>query len=122
MLRPILAVLIAISIAVLPASAGLMAAAKGSEPAMSATAPMSMPVDCPHHGIGQSTGSDHSKGSKTADGCASMIGCAVSCFNYAGTQVPALTLAAASFRIQPVPAADLVVSNRGSPPFRPPRI
>jgi hypothetical protein len=115
--RTILAVVVAVSVAVLPATAGTLPVAKASESQATEVAlSAAMPVDCDHHAPARD------RGSKAADDCAAMAACAASCFNYAGTVVPEVALVPTASRLQPVAATDLVVSKIGTPPFRPPRV
>jgi hypothetical protein len=110
--RTILAVVIALSVAVLPAAAGCITVAKSAPQTMQSA----MPDDCDHHG------SSPVHGSKAMDDCASMGLCPAKCFNYAGTALPHVIVALTGSALQPVAAGDLVVSQIGSPPFRPPRV
>jgi hypothetical protein len=110
--RTILAIVIALSVAALPATAGCISVAKSAPQ----TVQSAMPDDCDHHG------SPPAHGSKGMDDCASMGLCAIKCFNYAGTVLPHVVLAPTRSAPQPVAASDLVVSQIGSPPFRPPRV
>jgi hypothetical protein len=115
--RTILAVVVAVSVAVLPATAGALPAAKASETSVVEVAlSAAMPVDCDHHAPARD------RGSRAADDCATMAACAASCFNYAGTVVPGVAPVPTASRLQPVVATALVVSKIGSPPFRPPRV
>jgi hypothetical protein len=115
--RTILAVVISVSVAVMPAAAGAMPVAKSSPNGISELAPFAtMPDDCQHHA------SPGHHGSKAADDCASMAACAVKCFNYAGTDLPGIALVPTASRLQPVAAGGVVASKIGSPPFRPPRV
>ncbi len=107
--------MIAVSVAVMPATAGIMPTAKASQTAV-AHDMAGMPADCEHHAPARDSGQ------KSADNCASMAACAASCFNYAGTVVPAVAPAPTASRPQPIAAAGQLVSRIGSPPFRPPRI
>ncbi len=115
--RTILVALIAAAVAVVPATAGLMPVAKASEPpAAHALHAGAMPVDCDHHAP------PRDQGSKPAGDWAAMAACAAHCFNYSGTVVPALKPAPTASRLQPITAVAFVVSDIGSPPFRPPRV
>jgi len=110
--RTILAIVIALSVAALPATVGCVSVAKSSPQ----TVQSAMPDDCDHHG------SSPAHGSKAMDDCASMGLCAIKCFNYAGTVLPFLMFAPTRSAPQPVATGDLVVSLIGSLPFRPPRV
>lgn len=113
--RTILAAVISVSVAVMPAAAGAIPVAKPIQNGVSEVAP-SMPDDCDHHA------SPAHRGSKAVDDCASMAACAAKCFNYTGTVLPSIALAPTASRVQPVAAAGFVVSKIDSPPFRPPRV
>jgi hypothetical protein len=115
--RAILAVVVAVSVAVLPATAGAVRAAQASERSVAEAAlSAAMPVDCDHEAPARD------RGSRPADDCATMAACAANCFNYAGTVVPEIAPVPTASRLQPIAATDLVVSKIGSPPFRPPRV
>lgn len=115
--RTILALLIAISVAALPATAGVMPAVGSSDMVVTRAAVTSvMSVNCEHHAPVR----DH--GSKTSNDCASMAACAASCFNYTGTVVPVIAPTSTTSRLQLPPADRLAMSNLGTPPFRPPRV
>ena len=115
--RTILAAVISVSVAVMPAAAGAVPVARSIQNGISEVAPSAaMPDDCDHH-----PAPGH-RGSKAADDCASMAACAAKCFNYTGTVLPSIALAPTASRLQPVAAARFVVSKIDSPPFRPPRV
>jgi hypothetical protein len=115
--RTILAAVISVSVAVMPAAAGAMSVAKSIQNGVSDVAPSAtMPDDCDHHA------SPAHRGSKAPDDCASMAACAAKCFNYTGTVLPSIALAPTASRLQPMAAAGFVVSKIDSPPFRPPRV
>jgi len=110
--RTILALVIALSVAALPAAAGCITVVKSAPQTLQSA----MPGDCVHHG------SPPVHDSKAMDDCASMGLCAAKCFNYTGTVLPHVMLAPTGSALQPVATGDLVVSQIGSPPFRPPRV
>ena len=115
--RTILAAVISVSVAVMPAAAGAVPVAKSLQNAVSEVAPSAtVPDDCDHHAA------PGHRGSKAADDCASMAACAAHCFNYTGTVLPSIALAPTASRSQPVAAAGFVVSKIDNPPFRPPRV
>lgn len=114
--RTILAAVIAVSVAVMPAAAGAVAAAGASRDAFVGTADSAMPVDCAHHN------SPADRGSKGADDCGSLAACAVKCFNYVGSVVPGIATTPKASRLLPVVAVGCVASNIAAPPFRPPRV
>jgi hypothetical protein len=109
--RFILACLIALSVAVLPAAAGVFAAtAKLSDVAMSSSMPDCCdhevpPCDKPAGGMGH---------------CAT-FSCMAKCFSYVGASSPGLLMPA---RIADLPnwTTDLVLLKICSPPFRPPQV
>ncbi len=116
--RTILAFLIALSVALLPAAGGAGMNAKSSEPAgMSVILGISvmedMPDCCPHKA---------NPCEKAMDDCAAMATCALKCFSFA--------VASSSIIVFPSPFASMMIplaanpfsSQTGSPPFRPPRI
>ena len=108
--RTILALLITLSVALLPAAGGAGLASKSA-----GTIEMSAMEDmdcCPHK----------ADPCDRMDGCASMAGCALHCFNFAvgGAQLPIVALTLADNT--PVLQDDNVPSQSGSPPFRPPRV
>jgi hypothetical protein len=102
--RTILALAIAFSVAVLPAT-GCTA-----RPAQSATASMS--VDCDHHGapVDKATKDDQA-----------LATCALKCFNFCGTMAPILILPATATAVQPLRSVEKFPSQPAHPPFRPPR-
>jgi hypothetical protein len=108
--RTILAILIALSVAVLPAVGAAVVTSQSAAPAgMSMTDDMDC---CPHKA---------NPCEKAMEDCTAMATCALKCFSFAGTSsstiVFPLTYAkmTASFASNPFP------SQAGSPPFRPPR-
>ncbi len=114
--RTILVALIAAAVAVVPATAGFVPVKASETTAAHAVHPGAMPVDCDHHAP------PRDQGSQPADDCAAIAGCVTHCFNYSGTVVPAITPAPPPSLMQPTVAAAFVVSDIGSPPFRPPRV
>jgi hypothetical protein len=110
--RTILALLIALSVAFLPAAGVAGVSAKSPESA-DLSAMEDMHDCCPP----QANPCD-----KAMDGCGTMAGCALKCFSFAGS----------SFSIMEFPStfAKLIVpfghnpfsSQAGTPPFRPPRV
>jgi hypothetical protein len=123
--RTILALLIALSVAMLPAAAG--AGSRSTPPAdmsgdisttdvlssdMSATDMSAMEGDCCPH---------KANPCDKANDCATMAACALKCFSFAGTAWSAITFPA-SFANLAIPFGDgPPPSQMGSPPFRPPR-
>jgi len=108
--RTILVFLITLSVALLPVASGTGLASKPADAIeMSAMEDMDC---CPHK----------ADPCDRMDGCASMAGCALHCFNFAvgGAQLPIVALTRADNT--PVLQDDNVPSQLGSPPFRPPRV
>jgi ABC-type taurine transport system substrate-binding protein len=108
----ILATLIALSVALLPIAASIAVSSKAAAAMVTASVP-----DCDHH---RDAPADTSQ--KTADGCDSMAGCALKCFNITQVGFSTLTLASSpSVAIEPIWLENKLASQMGSPPFRPPR-
>ena len=105
--RTILAVLIAVSVAMLPMTAG--AFAKMTDTSVS----MALDDGCAHHG--------KKAGDKAADDCASMAACALKCFNFSQPIFASLTVSLALMAAMPERASPHVSSLPGLAPFRPPR-
>jgi hypothetical protein len=109
--RTILAGLIAVSVALLPAAAG---AAFKAPPVSSMEMPASQPMDdgCPGHA---------NSGDKGTGDCTSMAACAINCFNFTGVDPSVLPVPPLQTVIGPVPADEILASQPANPPFRPPR-
>ena len=109
--RTIVALLVALSVVMLPAGADTGVSAKSPEAAgMSVTE--DMPDCCPHKA---------NPCRKVMDDCAATATCALKCFSFVGTSAvivfpSAFATVTASF------TADPFSSQAGSPPFRPPRV
>jgi hypothetical protein len=112
--RTIMAVLLAIAVAAMPAAAGAMSAAGVARDA-AATA-QSMPVDCAHHHA------PADRGSKGGHDGAGFAACAAHCFTYVGTLVPAVAILLKASPLEPLVDTGRIASNTAAPPFRPPRI
>lgn len=109
--RTIVALLIALSVAVLPAAASAGVSVKSLEAAvMSMTE--DMPDCCPHKA---------NPCEKAMDDCAAMATCALKCFSFVGTSA-IITFPSAFAKMTAPPSADPFLSQAGSPPFRPPRV
>jgi hypothetical protein len=106
--RTILAVLIAVSVAMLPMTAG--AFAKMTDTSVS----MALDDGCAHHG--------KKSDDKAADDCASMAACALKCFNFSQPIFATLTVSLVLRAAMPERASPHVSSLPGLAPFRPPRI
>ena len=110
--KAILATIIALSIAILPATAGFAAASKAVQTSLSATVP-----DCDHHRSLPSAPTP-----KSRDGCDSMAGCALKCFTTTVVGFSSVAvITSASTALEHSRASDQIASSIGSPPFRPPR-
>src|SRR5262249_39534394 len=108
--RTILAMLIALSVAMLPATGGAAFTLKAQDSAeMSAAEPMH--DCCPPKA---------NPCDKTADDCGSMAACAMKCFGYTGSISPLMYLPAHADAVSLFDSNGLR-SQTGSPPFRPPR-
>jgi hypothetical protein len=105
--RAILALLIALAVALLPAASG--AGVKSPAPA-GMSAMEDMPDCCPHK-------ADPCE--EAMDDCGAMASCALKCFSFIGTSsiivFPSIARMTVSF------AANPFSSQTGTPPFRPPR-
>jgi hypothetical protein len=110
--KPILAMIVALSVAILPATAGFAAGSKAVETSVSATVP-----DCDHH---RDLPSDTTP--KSNDGCNSMAGCTLKCFTTTVVSFSSVTfIASTGTAIEQTRARDNISSRMGNPPFRPPR-
>jgi hypothetical protein len=110
--QTILVMVVALSVATLPATAGFAASSKTMEVSASETVP-----DCGHHHHAPSD-----KTQKTANDCASMAGCALKCFNFTGVTFSGIAfLSPVGAALEPLRVNDRVLSRTGGLPFRPPR-
>lgn len=111
--RIIIAVVVGVAVATLPAAIGFAAnVPTATEMSASETMP-----DCDHH---HNLPSD--KTQKTANDCACMAACALKCFNFTATVISGIAFSSpASAALKPVRTRIHVASQMGSPPFRPPR-
>jgi hypothetical protein len=104
--RAIFAVLIGLSVALLPATAGFAAVQDASV--------VKTMVDCGHHRTGPN------KHVINDDAC--MAACALCCFGIAGTGNPGIAVSTPiGASLKPARSNDTLSSRMGSPPFRPPR-
>jgi hypothetical protein len=111
--QTILALVLALSVAMLPAAVGFAAVSKTIDVAVSETMP-----DCDHHH--HAAPSDQTK--KTTDDSACMAACALNCFSFTATGFSGIAFSApAGAALKPVRADTNLSSLMGSPPFRPPR-
>ena len=108
--RTILAIVIALSVAALPAAGAAVVSAQSA-----AAADMSMTEDmdcCPHKG---------NPCEKAMEDCA-MATCALKCFSFAGTLSSAIVFPSSAAQMTASFANNPFCSQTGSPPFRPPRV
>ena len=111
--RTIFALLIGLSVAVLPATAGFAA---GAGTATELSAAKAMP-DCDHH-----HGAADTQTPKTINGGACMADCALTCFSFTATASSGIAVwSPVSDAPKPLQVSDAVSSHLGTPPFRPPR-
>ena len=110
--RAILAIVISLSVAILPATVGYAVNAGILEMSASAVMP-----DCDH---GHGASGDPMQ--KPAHDCACMAACALSCFNFTATACSDITFSSsASAALKPVHTADKLPVQMANAPFRPPR-
>jgi hypothetical protein len=111
--RTILAMMVAFSVAMLPAAGGFAAASHMKEMSASAAMP-----DCGHH--------HHApidKTQKHTNDCASMAACALKCFNFTGITFAGLAFSsAAGAALDPIRVSDDIPARMEGLPFRPPRV
>ena len=111
--RAIFAVLISVSVAMLPATIGFAASVATAAEISAATA---MP-DCDHH-----HNAPDNKTHKAVNGGACMADCAISCFGFTATGYFGISFSSpVSDVLKPVRVSDAISSRMGKPPFRPPR-
>ena len=111
--RTILALLVALSVAMLPAAAGAGVSSKSPDRAgMSMTEDMSMPEDmhdcCPPK-------------ANPCDHCGSMATCVLKCFSLAGTSSSVIVFPSTFAKMIAPFERNPFSSQTGAPPFRPPR-
>lgn len=112
LVRTILTLAIALSVALAPAAAGAMQHDARPEAAVTQPAAAEMP-DCDHHGT--------PKGA-AADDCASLAACAVKCFNYTGTILPNPAFPPRGPALRPIMVGTVLPLVPGDLLFRPPRV
>jgi hypothetical protein len=109
--RPILALLIALSVAMLPAVASdANLAVKSTD--MTETADMAAMEDmdcCPHK-------------AKPCDHCWSMATCQLTHFGFFATSASDIIFPSAAASLSPLSGANAFHPQEGNPPFRPPRV
>jgi hypothetical protein len=111
--RAIFAVLIGLSVAMLPATIGIAA---GVATATAVSASQTMP-DCDHH-----HNAPASQPYKAINGGTCIAGCALSCFGFTATEYSGISFSSpVSAALKPLGVSRNISSQMGSPPFRPPR-
>ena len=114
--RTVLAVLVAVSLAVVPAGARAVAPVMSHGEAQSETGWTADMPDCRHHAPAKD------QDSRRMGDCAAMAACG-KCLNFAAAMfVAALAPAPTAVRLQSIVAEQTAPSRIGSPPFRPPRV
>jgi hypothetical protein len=108
--RTIVTLLIALSVAILPAAASAGVSVKSPE-AAGISMTEDMPDCCPHKA---------NPCEKATDDCAAMATCALKCFSFSGTSA-VIVFPSAFAKMTASFAANPFSSQAGSPPFRPPR-
>ena len=103
--RTFLALLVALSVAILPAAGGAAVVQKTVDASISEP----MHDCCPGHD------------DKAMD-CASMAACALKCFSFSGGSVTELLFPLKLASQKPPRVRDAGPSQAGTPPFRPPRV
>jgi hypothetical protein len=116
--RTILALLIALSVAMLPAAAGARVSVTSAD-ATEMSAMTDMLDCCPH--IADTCDKANACDKAMAD-CGSMATCALTCFSFAGTSFSTIVFPSIAARMPAPIAAHPVSSQTSSPPFRPPRV
>jgi hypothetical protein len=108
--RTILALLIALSVAMLPTVASANIAVTSTD--MTEMADMAAMEDmdcCPHK-------------AKPCDHCSSMATCQLACFGFSATASSNVIFPRVTASLSPLSGANAFRSQIGSPPFRPPRV
>ena len=113
--RAIVAVILAIAVAMLPATGGAAFAAQIDAGLGRGATTELMVVTT----TDQASPCDH--GSSAVDDCGSLAVCALECFTYAGLRLPSLQVPFSAACAPPGRTTDIVASRDGAPPFRPPR-
>jgi hypothetical protein len=108
--RTIVTLLIALSVAILPAAASAGMSVKSLEAAGISTTE-DMPDCCPHKA---------NPCEKAMDNCGSMATCALKCFSFVGTS-SIIVFPSTFAKMTASFAANPLSSQAGTPPFRPPR-
>ena len=117
--KAILAMIIGLSIAVLPAASAFASAGSTATPVVAQST-----SDCDQHLDHLRHHQDHplNKTQKNTGGCDSMTDCAFKCFTTSTVGFSTLTFLPTAYTpLEHVVIADAVSSQMGHPPFRPPR-
>jgi hypothetical protein len=110
--RTLLAIAFGLSVVLLPARAGFAAA----PPAMIGMA------DHQHHQHAPGDTSHSDKSQKPVGDCGSFIGCALSCGSFTGATASSIIYVPVEGAVlEPLRTSETILSQMGSPPFRPPR-
>jgi hypothetical protein len=108
--RTILALLIALSVAMLPAATGTNIAVKSTDVTEMADMAAMEDMDCcPHK-------------AKLCDDCSSMATCPLTCFGFSATSSSNVIFPSLVVTLSLLPGANAFHPQEGSPPFRPPRV
>ena len=107
--RTVLALLVALSVAMLPAAAGAGVSVKS--PAKADMSAMEDMHDCCPNPC-----------DKAMDDCGTMATCALKCFSFAGTSSSIITFSASFAKMIAPLEHNPFSSQTGAPPFRPPRV
>jgi hypothetical protein len=116
--RTILSLLIALSVAMLPAAAGARVSVTSAD-MTEMSAMEDMPDCCPR--VADTCDKTNTCGTVMGD-CASMATCALKCFGFAGTPFSNIVFPSISAKMPASIAVNPFSSQTGSPPFRPPRV
>jgi hypothetical protein len=109
--RTILALLIALSVAMLPAAGGAGVSSKSPEPT-DMSVMEDMPDCCPHKA---------NPCDKAIGDCGMMATCALKCFSFAGPPFSVIVFPSIFAKMTASFAGNPFISQAASPPFRPPR-
>ena len=114
--QTLLAIAFGLSVVLLPAH---FAFAAGNPTATMAAA---MPEHHQHHQHAPSDTSTADKSQKPVHDCGSMIGCAFTCGSFTGVASSSIVYVPVEGAVlRPLRASETILSQTGSPPFRPPR-
>jgi hypothetical protein len=115
LVRTILTLAIALSVALAPAAAGALQRAAHTEAVLTQAAAAEMP-DCDYHRM-------LPRGTAVpVDDCASLAACAVKCFNYTGTILPDPAFPPRGPALRPIMVGTVLPLALGDSLFRPPRV